>query len=95
MERELLKSQTDIIMAEAQSTDKVVARARPLFLYIMYAILVFNYVGLPLLQFAFGRVLEPIILPEGAWYLFGAGYLGYTGFRSADKNQWMASFTKH
>lgn len=94
MELELLRSQTDIIQAEAQSDDRYVSRARPTFLYIGYLVLIFNFILLPLLQFATGSTINPIIFPEGFWYLFGTGYLGYTGFRSADKAGWMKSFSK-
>lgn len=91
IEKDLLKSQTDIIMAEASHDDKYVARARPTFLYIGYLVLVFNFILLPLLLFFTKQPMQPINLPEGFWYLFGTGYLGYTGARSADKNGWFAS----
>jgi hypothetical protein len=94
LELELLKSQTSIIEAEANSDDAYVSRARPTFLYIGYAVIVFNFILLPGIQYFTSGAMVPLVLPEGFWYLFGTGYLGYTGARSADKNKWFASFSK-
>ena len=73
------------IRAEAQAGDKLTTRARPLFLYIIYAILLFNYIGVPLAQFVSGQPITTIELPAPLLWLFGSGYLGYTGARSWDK----------
>ena len=81
------------ILAEARSRDPWTSRARPTFLYVMYAIIALAFVGGVLgiwwpLQVA--RAAENIAgmlsaIPENLWWLFGAGYLGYTGARSFDK----------
>jgi hypothetical protein len=73
------------IRAETASTDKYTSRARPTFAYVIIAILAWNYIGLPLVQFCVGRTPQPVVLPDMIVYLFGAWMLGYAGFRSFDK----------
>ena len=73
------------IRAEAQSGDKYTARARPTFLYLMYVILGWNFILLPLIQYVNGKPPLPIDLPPDIYYLFGAGYLGYVGARGWEK----------
>lgn len=79
------------ILAEAKSTDSFVSRARPTFLYIMYGVLIFNFIILPLIQMIKGATtLVPLNLPTDLYWLFGSGYLGYATFRTLDKSgfQW-------
>ena len=82
------------ILAEAKSKDPWTSRARPSFLYLMYAVIGFIvFCGAPLGIFYpsemeqaaanMARLLNAV--PESLWWLFGAGYLGYTGARSFDK----------
>ena len=73
------------IRAEATSGDEYTRRARPTFMYLIYLILAFNYIALPLVQLFRGQALAPIDLPSDMYWLFAAGYLGYAGFRSLDK----------
>lgn len=73
------------IRAETQSGDKYTARARPTFMYLMYVILSWNFVLLPLIQYLNGKPPVPIDLPPDIYYLFGAGYLGYVGARGWEK----------
>lgn len=91
---EALRQSLSAIMAEAQSEDKWTSRARPSFLYIIYFLILACFVGgvaggivgpEKALQVAdtVGALLNAI--PESLWWLFGAGYLGYTGGRSMDK----------
>jgi hypothetical protein len=91
------KLQLSAILAEAQSTDPWTSRARPTFLYIVY---LFLLAAFPMgILFAFlpdvansvaaGVRAWLLALPEPVWWLFGAGYLGYTGGRSFDK--WQAA----
>lgn len=88
-----LEARFSAIVAEAQSTDPWTSRARPSFMYVMYALLL---ASLPMgVMFAvspetavavtdgFGRWLRA--LPEELWWLFGAGYLGYSGARTFEK----------
>lgn len=73
------------IRAELATGDKFVSRGRPTYLYIMYAILVWNFILLPMIQLCAGSAPHPIDLPTDMYWLFGCGYLGYSGFRSLDK----------
>jgi Holin of 3TMs, for gene-transfer release len=81
------------IRADAQSQDKFTQRARPLFMYIVEAILAFNYIGIPLGKVAArmfagaaaGAGLDPIVLPTNLLTLFGFCVCGYVGARSIDK----------
>ena len=88
-----LEMRFSAIVAEAQSQDPWTSRARPSFMYVMYALLL---ASLPMgVLFAFqpdtaqavtdgvGRRLNA--LPEELWWLFGAGYLGYSGARTFEK----------
>lgn len=87
------KLQLSAILAEAQSADPWTSRARPTFLYVVY---VFILAALPMgALFAVhpdpaGRIAAGAgqwlaAIPEPMWWLFGAGYLGYTAGRSFDK----------
>ena len=73
------------IRAESSSGDAYTSRARPTFLYLMYCILGWNYMLIPLLQFVTGKPPALIDLPADLLTLFGAGYLGYVHYRSQDK----------
>ena len=88
-----LEMRFSAIVAEANSQDPWTSRARPSFMYVMYALLL---AALPMgVLFAFqpdtaqavtdgvGRWLNA--LPEELWWLFGAGYLGYSGARTFEK----------
>ena len=88
-----LEMRFSAIVAEANSQDPWTSRARPSFMYVMYALLL---ASLPMgVLFAFqpdtaqavtdgvGRWLNA--LPEELWWLFGAGYLGYSGARTFEK----------
>ena len=92
---EIQRTQTELsaIIAEANSEDPWTSRARPTFLYVMYAMILIS------LPFAILWAFEPVIadrmsislskwlnaIPESLWTLFGVGYLGYTGARTFDK----------
>jgi len=89
LERQLsveeVRASREAIVAETQSGDAYTRRARPTLLYIVYLVLIWNYVLVPTWQLATGQPAAPIELPEELFWLFGAGYLGYTGARSWDK----------
>ena len=88
-----LQASLSAILAEAQSADPWTSRARPTFLYLMYGVIVLAFMGgivgiwfpAHAAQAAdnIGKLLAAI--PDSLWWLFGAGYLGYTGARSFDK----------
>lgn len=92
-ELEALKAQLSAIVAEAQSTDPWTSRARPSFLYVMYALLLWSIpMGLisasrPEMADAIGRAMNAYLtgLPEPLYALFGTGYLGYTVAREWGK----------
>jgi hypothetical protein len=67
------------IRADAQSGDKFTQRARPSFMYIMEATIVYNFIVAPLLGKA------PVQMPDALFWLFGSAVLGYTGARSWEK----------
>ncbi|WP_404367524.1 holin family protein [Sphingomonas sp. MMS24-J45] len=92
-EMEQMKTQISAIMAEAQSTDPWTSRARPSFLYVMYAILLWS-IPMGLIAAAQPHMARDIAagmnaylngLPEPLYALFGTGYLGYTAARSWGK----------
>lgn len=81
------------ILAEASSADPWTSRARPTFLYVMYGVILLCVFGAvlgvwwPNHVFLAAKNLSELLnaIPESLWWLFGAGYLGYTGARSFDK----------
>lgn len=90
---EQVKTQISAIVAEAQSPDRWTSRARPSFLYVMYALLLW---AIPMGLIA---AVQPVMardiaagmnaylagIPEPLYALFGTGYLGYTVARSWGK----------
>ena len=92
-ELENIQARLSAIVAEAGSNDPWTSRARPSFLYVMYAIILW---ALPMgLIAAFRPEAARDIaagmnsylngLPEPLYALFGAGYLGYTAARQWGK----------
>lgn len=87
--------QLSAILAEAQSEDPWTSRARPTFLYVMYSLILLCFgAGIIGIWFPdhvttaaqnFANLLGA--LPQELWWLFGTGYLGYTGARSFDKRR--------
>lgn len=73
------------IRAEAQSGDTYTSRARPTFLYLIYCVLAWNYMLIPIIQLAKGQPPAPINLPGDLITLFGMGYLGYVHSRGREK----------
>jgi hypothetical protein len=92
-ELELLSTQLSAIVAEAGSQDPWTSRARPSFLYVMYALLLWSIpMGLiaaakPEMASAIGTGMTSYLngLPEPLYALFGTGYLGYTAARQWGK----------
>lgn len=92
-EMEGLRTQLSAIVAEAQSTDPWTSRARPSFLYVMYALLLWA-IPMGLIAAARPEMAEGIArgmnaylagIPEPLYALFGTGYLGYTAARTWGK----------
>lgn len=92
-ELDQVKTQMSAILSKAQSTDPWTSRARPSFLYVMYALLLW---AIPMGLIA---AVQPVMardiaagmnaylagIPEPLYALFGTGYLGYTVARSWGK----------
>ena len=89
----LIEARLKAIVAEAQSTDPWTSRARPSFLYVIYAMILW---ALPMgVLAAFSPQTAKDIasgmnaylngLPEPLFALFGTGYLGYTAARQWGK----------
>jgi Holin of 3TMs, for gene-transfer release len=92
-EMETLRTQLSAIVAEAQSTDPWTSRARPSFLYVMYALLLWAIpMGLlsafrPDMARGVAEGMNAYLagIPEPLYALFGTGYLGYTAARTWGK----------
>ena len=92
-ELERVKTQIAAILAEAQATDPWTSRARPGFLYVMYALLLWSIpMGLiaairPQTAAAIAQAMNAYLagLPEPLYTLFATGYLGYTVAREWGK----------
>ena len=92
-EREAIEARLSAILAEAQSPDPWTSRARPSFLYVMYAMILWAIpMGLlaairpqAAMDIAAGMNAYLDGLPEPLYALFGTGYLGYTAARQWGK----------
>lgn len=92
-EMEAIRTQLSAIMSEAQSSDPWTSRARPAFLYVMYALLLWSIpMGLiaavqPDMARAIATGMNAYLngIPEPLYALFGTGYLGYTAARTWGK----------
>ena len=88
-----VQAQMAAVLAEAQSADPWTSRARPSFLYVMYALLLWSIpMGLiaavrPEMAAGIARGMNAYLngLPEPLYALFGTGYLGYTVAREWGK----------
>lgn len=92
-EMRMIEARLQAIVAEAESSDPWTSRARPSFLYVMYAMILW---ALPMgVLAAFNPSVAQEIaagmnaylngLPEPLYALFGTGYLGYTAARQWGK----------
>lgn len=93
--------QMSAILAEAQSDDPWTSRARPSFLYVMY-VMILMAVPMGVLAAVLPETARALAegmrawltaIPEPMWWLFGAGYTGYTAGRSFDK--WRRTLSPH
>jgi hypothetical protein len=88
-----IQSRLSAIVAEANSADPWTSRARPSFLYVIYALLLWALpMGLiaafrPEAAAAIAAGMNAYLsgLPEPLYALFGTGYLGYTAARQWGK----------
>jgi hypothetical protein len=92
-EASAIATQMQAIVAEAQSPDPWTSRARPSFLYVMYALILWSIpMGLiaaahPDVASAIGSGMTSYLRgrPDELYTLFGTGYLGYTAARTWQK----------
>ncbi len=92
-EMALIEARLSAIVAEAQSPDPWTSRARPSFLYVMYALILLSVpMGViaafdPTAARAIGQGMTSYLaaLPDALYALFGTGYLGYTAARQWGK----------
>lgn len=92
-ELKAIEARLSAIVAEASSTDPWTSRARPSFLYVMYAMILFALPVSVLSLFAPGAAsgistaMSAYLrgLPGELYTLFGTGYLGYTAARQWGK----------
>lgn len=90
-----VQTQLSAIIAEAGSADPWTSRARPSFLYVMYAMILFSLpMGIvsafrPETAHAIAEGITTYLngLPEPLYMLFGTGYLGYTAARQWGKTK--------
>jgi hypothetical protein len=89
----LIQTQIAAILAEAQAADPWTSRARPSFLYVMYAIILWA-IPMGLIAAVRPAIADDIAggmngylngIPDALWGLFGTGYLGYTAARQWGK----------
>ena len=88
-----IEARLQAIVAEAQSKDPWTSRARPSFLYVMYALILWALPMGVLAAFNPGAACDIAGgmnaylggLPEPLYALFGTGYLGYTAARQWGK----------
>ena len=92
-EMQAIGAQMQAIVAEAQSPDPWTSRARPSFLYVMYALILWC-IPMGLIAAAAPGMAKGIAegmtaylrgIPEELYALFGTGYLGYTAARTWGK----------
>lgn len=92
-ELESVRTQLSAIVAEAQAADPWTSRARPSFLYVIYALLLWS-IPMGLIAAVRPEMAQGIAdgmtrylngLPEPLYALFGTGYLGYTAARTWGK----------
>lgn len=89
----LLQATQAVMVEEARSRDRWTSRARPGFLYVMYLMILASipmgglYAFSPATALAISSGVQQWLaaIPEPMWWLFGAGYLGYTGSRGLEK----------
>jgi len=98
-----LRERMKAIRMEAKSEDAWTSRARPTFMYVVYAILLVNCVAMPAVAIwapeHVGTYHEAVgtgfaAIPGEVWATFTAGYLGYASLRTYEKGKGLAGNSK-
>lgn len=93
LESKIEYGKLSIVLAESQSTDKWTSRGRPMFLYVIY-IMLLSSIPMGIIYAINPAISANIVTGFQAWLkaipnelyaLFGAGYLGYGTFRTIGK----------
>lgn len=88
-----LQLQMSAIVAEANSSDPWTSRARPSFMYLFYAIVMFMVMLAPMIGVFYPDKMDLFFMnvskgfnaiPEPMWWTFTAGFLGYSGSKSLE-----------
>ena len=94
-----MATRIDVIKAEASSDDPWTSRARPMFLYTFYVVLLSLVVVAPVVGVVFPEQMGSFFLnvgrgfqaiPEELWTTFTLGFLGYATARSYEKAKGVA-----
>lgn len=95
LESDIEMARVSVVVAESQSQDKWTSRGRPMFLYVIY-IMLLSAIPMGIVYAVNPETAGNIVTGFGAWLkaipdnlyaLFGAGYLGYGAFRTYDKTK--------
>lgn len=91
-----LAARMDAIKTEAASSDPWTSRARPMFMYVFYLVIIMLVMITPIIGVFFPAQMEIFFknvdmgfkaIPSELWLTFSAGYLGYSGLRTIEKNK--------
>lgn len=91
-----LATRMNAITKEAESEDPWTSRARPMFLYVFYVVILMLVLVAPFVGIFFPEQMEQFFtnvgrgfaaIPEELWWTFSAGYLGYAGLRTVEKRK--------
>ena len=91
-----LATRMNAITKEAESDDPWTSRARPMFLYVFYIVILMLVLVAPFVGIFFPEHMEQFFtnvgrgfdaIPEELWWTFSAGYLGYAGLRTVEKRK--------
>lgn len=94
-----LSTRMSAIVTEANSNDPWTSRARPSFMYLFYFVILNLVVVAPFVGIFFPAEMETFFknvdmgfqaIPEELWWTFSAGYLGYAGLRTREKEKGVA-----
>ena len=90
-----LKTKMSVMLAEAQSKDPWTSRARPMFMYVIYVMILFS-IPMGILSAFSPDTAEAVAvgmkhwlgsIPPELWTTFGVGYSGYALARTIDKRK--------